>query len=140
LFEGRDAKQRERLQNYWSMILEGNYARDANSIANVRTLVLFGLASEKLSKFRRVLLDSTFLDGVPPFRHDVTREMKRKILQVRSQRSMKGSAVRRPIIKLPLPDKIEDDRKVDVAFPRSKEIEDRIVEYAMGLDKYSKQP
>ena len=138
-FEGMDIKQRQQLQNFWSSLLEGNYARDANSITNVSTLVLFGLASEKLNKFRSALLDSTFFDRVPPFKHDVTREMKRELLQLRSQRSTKNPAVRRPIIKLPLPDKIEDDRKVDVAFPRSKEIEDRIVEYAMELDRYGVQ-
>jgi hypothetical protein len=138
-FEGLDMKQRQQLQNFWSMILEGSYARDASSITNVRTLVLFGLASEKLSKFRSALLDDTFFDRVPPFKHDVTNEMKREILRLRSQRSMKGSAVVRPIIKLPLPDKIEDDKKVNVAFPRSREIEDRIAEYAMELDWYGVQ-
>jgi hypothetical protein len=138
-FEGMDIKQRQQLQNFWSMILEGSYARDANSITKVSTLVLFGLASEKLNKFRSALLDATFFDRVPPFKHNVTREMKRESLRLRSQRSMKNPPERRPIIKLPLPDKIEDDRKVDVAFPRSKEIEDRIVEYAMELDRYEVQ-
>jgi hypothetical protein len=138
-FEGMDIKQRQQLQNFWSMILEGSYSRDANSITNVSTLALFGLASEKLKKFRSDLLDATFFDRVPPFKHDVTREMKRELLRLRSQRSMKNPAVRRPIIKLPLPDKIEDDKKVDVAFPRSREIEDRIVEYAMELDRYGVQ-
>jgi hypothetical protein len=138
-FEGMDIKQRQQLQNFWSGLLEGNYARDANSITKVSILVLFGLASEKLSKFRSALLDATFFDRVPPFKHNVTREMKRESLRLRSQRSMKNPPVRRPIIRLPLPDKIEDDKKADVAFPRSKEIEDRIVDYAMELDKYGVQ-
>jgi hypothetical protein len=138
-FEGMDIKQRQQLQNFWNGLLEGNYARDANSITRVSILVLFGLASEKLNKFRSAMLDATFFDRVPPFKHNVTREMKRESLRLRSQRSMKNPPVRRPIIKLPLPDKIEDDRKVDVAFPRSKEIEDRIVEYAMELDRYEVQ-
>jgi hypothetical protein len=44
-----------------------------------------------------------------------------------------------PVIKLPLPEKIEDDKKEEVAFPDSKEIEDRIAEYALELDDYQVQ-
>jgi len=84
-------------------------------------------------------MSSTFLDRVPPFKHSVTREMKRKILQLRARRSKNGSRLRRSVIKLPLPEKIEDSRKVNVVFPRSKEMEDRIVEYAMELDSYGVQ-
>jgi hypothetical protein len=133
-FEGMDLKQRQQLQNFWTKLLEGSYARDANSLTNVSTLVLFGLASEQLDRFRRELFYSTFLDRVPPFKHNVTSKMKIQILRLRAQRSRK-----KPVIKLPLPDKIEDSRKVDVTFPRSKEIEDKIVEYAMELDSYGVQ-
>jgi len=44
-----------------------------------------------------------------------------------------------PLRTMPLPAKIEDEKKVNVAFPRSKELEDRIVEYAMELDNYGVQ-
>ena len=138
-FEGMDPKQRQQLENFWTKLLEGNYARDASSIINVSMLVLFGLASEQLGRFRRELFYSTFLDRVPPFKHNVTLKMKRQILQFRAQRSRQKTALIKPVIKLPLPDKIEDSRKVDVTFPRSKEIEDRIVEYAMELDSYGVQ-
>jgi hypothetical protein len=40
---------------------------------------------------------------------------------------------------LPLPEKIEDDKKVEIAFPESKEIEDKITEYALELDDYQVQ-
>ena len=133
-FEGMDLKQRQQLQNFWTKLLEGSYARDASSLTNVSTLVIFGLASEQLGRFRRELFYSTFLDRVPTFMHNVTSKMKRQILKLRAQRSRK-----KPVIKLPLPDKIEDSRKVDVTFPRSKKIEDRIVEYAMELDNYGVQ-
>ena len=133
-FEGMDLKQRQQLQNFWTKLLEGSYARDASSLTNVSTLVLFGLASEQLGRFRRELFYSTFLDRVPTFLHNVTSKMKEQILRLRAQRSRQ-----KPVIKLPLPDKIEDSRKVDVAFLRSKWIEDRIVDYAMELDSYGVQ-
>jgi hypothetical protein len=38
-----------------------------------------------------------------------------------------------------LPERIEDSRKLNVTFPRSNEMEDRIVEYAMELDNYGVQ-
>ena len=138
-FEGMDPKQRQQLQNFWTKILEGNYARDDYHITNVSVMALFGLASEKLSKFRSQLLDATFFDRVVPFKYDVTREKKRQILELRAQRSMSKTKTQRPIIKLPLPDKIEDSKKVDVVFPRSKEIEAKIIEYAMELDNYGVQ-
>jgi len=137
-FDGMSTKQRQQLENFWTKLLEGGYGRDAHSVINVSTLVLFGLASEQLDRFRQELMSATFLDRVPPFKHNVTRQMKRRILQLRSQRSTKSST-RRPIIKLPLPEKIEDDKKVGIAFPRSKEIEAKIIEYAMELDNYGVQ-
>ena len=137
-FDGMSRKQRQQLENFWTKLLEGGYSRDAHSITNVSTLVLFGLASEQLYRFREELMSATFLDRVPPFKHNVTRDMKRRIPQLRSQRSVKGST-RRPIIKLPLPEKIEDIKKADVAFPKSKEIEAKIIEYAMELDSYEVQ-
>jgi hypothetical protein len=138
-FEGLDLKQRQQLQNFWTKLLEGSYGRDDKQLANITTVALFGLASEKLSKFRSQLLDATFFDRVVPFKHDVSREKKRQILQLRAQRSISKAIPQRPIIKLPLPDKIEDSKKVDVAFPRSKDIEAKIVEYAMELDYYGVQ-
>jgi len=36
-------------------------------------------------------------------------------------------------------EKIEDDKKVEIAFPESKEIEDKITEYALELDDYQVQ-
>jgi hypothetical protein len=138
-FEGMSTKQRQQLVNFWTKLLEGSYARDANGISDVSTIALFGLASEQLDRFRDELMSATFLDRVPPFKHNVTPEMKRKILQLRAQRSMRNSALRRPFVRLPLPEKIEDSRKVNVAFPRSGEMEDGIVEYAMELDSYGVQ-
>jgi hypothetical protein len=60
--------------------------------------------------------------------------MKRDILQFRTRR--RGQP---PVIGLPLPEKIDDEKKADVAFPASKEIEDRIAEYALELDDYPVQ-
>jgi len=80
-------------------------------------------------------MSATFLDRVPAFKHTVTPEMKREILQSRAQ----GEFRRRPILRLPLPDKIEDSKKIEVRFPKSKEIEDRIVEFALELDEYGVQ-
>ena len=103
------------------------------------TLALFGLASEQLEKFRAELMSATFLDRVPPFKHNVTREMKRKTLLFRARRQSEKPPRQPPVIKLPLSEKIDDDKKVDVAFPHSKEIDERIVEYALELDNYQVQ-
>jgi hypothetical protein len=99
----------------------------------------FGLASEQLDKFRDELMSATFLDRVPPFKHNVTREMKKEILQFRARRQSKNPPRQPPVIKLPLPEKIDDAKKVDVAFPDSKEIEDSIAKYALELDDYQVQ-
>lgn len=136
-FEGMSTKQRQQLVNFWTKLLEGSYSRDDYAIANVSTIALFGLASEQIDRFRDELMSSTFLDRVPPFRHKVSTEMKREILQFRNELSPTKN--QKPILKLPLPAKIEDGNKVDVAFPRIKEIEDLIVEYALELDNYEVQ-
>jgi hypothetical protein len=60
--------------------------------------------------------------------------MKKDILQFRTRRQGQP-----PVIRLPLPEKIDDEKKIDVAFPASKEIEDRIAEYALELDDYQVQ-
>jgi hypothetical protein len=134
-FEGMSTKQRQQLVNFWTKLLEGGYARDRNAIVNVRTIVLFGLASEQLDKFREELMSATFLDRVPAFKHNVTPELKREILEFRATQS----ADKKPDLKLPLPDKIEDREKIHVQFPHSKEIESKIVEYALELDNYEVQ-
>lgn len=138
-FEGMSTKQRQQLVNFWTRLLEGDYARDRNSLSNVSTLVMFGLASEQLDKFRDALMSATFLDRVPPFKHNVTRQMKREILQFRAKRANQNPPPQPPVIKLPLPEKIEDDKKVEVAFPDSKDIEGKIGEYALELDDYQVQ-
>src|SRR5208282_3770895 len=84
-FQGMSMKQRQQLVNFWSKLLEGSYARDKNAIENVSTVVLFGLASEQLDHFRHELLSSTFLDRVPPCKHNITAEMKMEILKFRAQ-------------------------------------------------------
>jgi hypothetical protein len=134
-FEGMSTKQRQQLVNFWTKLLEGSYSRNENAILDVRTLVLFGLASEQLDKFRDELMSATFLDRVPPFKHKVTTEMKRGILQFRGQTQSR----QKPILKLPLPERIEDSKKIEVRFPRLREVEDRIVEYALELDNYGVQ-
>jgi len=138
-FEGMARKQREQLVNFWTKLLEGNYARDRDALENVSTLALFGLASEQLDKFRDELMSATFLDRVPPFKHNVTTEMKREILQFRAKLQRHEEEYKPPVLKLPLPEKIDDSSKIQVAFPRSREIENRIVEYALELDKYHVQ-
>jgi hypothetical protein len=138
-FEGMSTKQRQQLVNFWTKLLEGNYARDRDVLSNVSTLVLFGLASEQHDKFRDELMSATFLDRVPPFKHIVTREMKREILQFRAKLANQNPPSQPPVIKLPLPEKIEDDKKVEIAFPESKEIEDNVMEYALELDDYQVQ-
>ena len=80
-------------------------------------------------------MSATFLDRVPPFKHTVTQEMKRSILHFR----VEARSSERPIVKLPLPERIEDAKKIDVHFPNSREVGDRIVEYAMELDSYEVQ-
>ncbi len=134
-FEGMSTKQRQQLVNFWTKLLEGGYARDRNAIVNVRTIVLFGLASEQLDKFRDELMSATFLDRVPAFKHNVTPELKREILEYRASQS----GDKKPDLKLPLPEKIEDREKIHVQFPHSKEIESKIVEYALELDNYEVQ-
>jgi hypothetical protein len=134
-FEGMSTKQRQQLVNFWTMLLEGHYSRDRNAILNVRTVALFGLASEQLDKFRDELMSATFLDRVPPFKHNVTVEMKRRILEFRGQIHSR----QKPVLKLPLPERIEDEKRIEAHFPRSNEIEDRIVEYALQLDSYGVQ-
>jgi hypothetical protein len=133
-FEGMSTKQRQQLVNFWTKLLEGNYGRDRDTLSNVSTLALFGLASEQLDRFRDELMSATFLDRVPPFKHNVTRQMKREILHFRTTR--RGPP---PVIRLPMPEKIDDDKKIEVAFPASKEIEDRIAEHALELDDYQVQ-
>jgi len=134
-FEGMSTKQRQQLVNFWTKLLEGGYARDRNAIVNVRTIVLFGLASEQLDKFRDELMSATFLDRVPAFKHNVTPELKREILEFRASQSVDKI----PDLKLPLPEKIEDREKIHVQFPHSREIESKIVEYALELDNYEVQ-
>lgn len=134
-FEGMSIKQRQQLVNFFTMLLEGSYGRVSNALSNVRTIALFGLASEQLNKFRDELMSATFLERVPPFKHNVTPEMKKAILHFRWRTSSKQI----PVVKLPLPEKIEDNKKVEVLFPRSKEIEEKIDEYALELDSYEVQ-
>ncbi|MGA3297673.1 MAG: hypothetical protein ABSD41_09505 [Candidatus Bathyarchaeia archaeon] len=43
------------------------------------------------------------------------------------------------MVKLPLPDKVEDSKKVNVKFPKSTKIEAKIVDYAIELDNYGVQ-
>jgi len=138
-FEGMSTKQRQQLENFWVKLLEGSYGRDRTALKNVSTLCLFGLASEQLDRFRDELLSTTFLDRVPPFKHNVTTQMKKEILQFRSKNALMNKTSQAPVILLPLPEKIEDSKKVDVKFPLSKEIEARIVDYAMELDNYNVQ-
>jgi hypothetical protein len=138
-FEGTSTKQRQQLVNFWTMALEGNYGRERDTIQDVSTLALFGLASEQLEKFRDELMSTTFLDRVPSFKHNVTREMKKEILKFRAERQNENPSQEPPIIRLPLPEKIEDDKKIEVAFPRSKNVEERIAEYALELDDYQVQ-
>jgi len=138
-FEGMARKQREQLVNFWTKLLEGNYARDRDALENVSTLALFGLASEQLDRFRDELMSATFLDRVPPFKHNVTTEMKREILRFRAKLQRREEAYEPPVLKLPLPEKIDDSSKIQVAFPRSRDIENRIVEYALELDEYDVQ-
>jgi hypothetical protein len=138
-FEGMSTKQRQQLVNFWTKLLEGGYARDRDALSNVSTLALFGLASEELERFRKELMSATFLDRIPPFKHDVTRQMKKEILQFRARSLRENPSRQPPIIKLPLPEKIDDAKKVNVAFPNSKEIDNKIVEYALELDTYQVQ-
>jgi len=65
--------------------------------------------------------------------------MKKEVLQFRSERLRENPFQQPPVIKLPLPEKIDDDKKVEVHFPNSKEIEGRIAEYALELDDYQVQ-
>jgi hypothetical protein len=134
-FEGMSIKQRQQLVNFFTMLLEGSYARIRNALANVSMIALLGLASEQLNKFRDELMSATFLERVPPFKHNVTSEMKKAILYFR----WKASSKRIPTVRLPLPERIEDSKKIDVLFPRSKQIEDRIDKYALELDNYEVQ-
>jgi hypothetical protein len=138
-FEGLTRKQREQLVNFWTTLLEGKYSREKDALKEVNTLVLFGLPSEQLDRFRNKLLSTTFLDRVPPFKHNITKEMKREILDFRTKLQRHEEEYRAPIIKLPLPDRIEDETKVHIEFPRSKFIENQIVEYALELDMYQVQ-
>jgi hypothetical protein len=80
-------------------------------------------------------MSATFLDRVPAFKHNVTPELKRQILEFRAIQSVD----RKADLKLPLPEKIEDREKVTVQFPHSKDVEGRIVEYALELDNYEVQ-
>jgi hypothetical protein len=138
-FEGMSTKQRQQLVNFWTKLLEGNYGRDRDVLSDVRTLALFGLASEQLDRFRDELMSTTFLDRVPPFKHNVTREMKKEILQFRAKRQRKNPSRQPPVIKLPLPEKIDDTQKVDVPFLGTKDVEDTIAKYALELDDYQVQ-
>jgi hypothetical protein len=134
-FEGMSTKQRQQLVNFFTMLLEGSYARIRNELSNVRTVALFGLASEQLNKFRDELMSATFLDRVTTFRHNVTAEMKRGILRFR----WRASSRQIPIVRLPLPERIDDSEKVEVRFPRCQDIEDKIDEHALELDNYGAQ-
>jgi|SRR5208283_3218640 len=81
-------------------------------------------------------MPATFLDRVPAFKHNVTPELKREILEFRSQTH---NVDKKLDLKLPLPEKIEDSKKIHVQFPHSKDIEGKIVEYALELDNYEVQ-
>ena len=139
-FEGLSKKQRQQLTNFFTKLLEGNYARDKKGMSNVRTMVLFGLASEKLDRFGSSLLSETFFDRVPPYLNEVTEEDKKKILEFRSKNNSFGKRkARTPTINLPLPEKIEDEKKVEIMFPHNEEIEKRIIDLALELDWYGVQ-
>jgi hypothetical protein len=143
-FEGMSKKQREQLVNFWTMLLQGKYGRYRDALKDVRVIALFGLASEQLDKFREELMSATFLDRVPPFMHSLTRQEKKEILQFRTEqfrtkRLRQNPAPRCPVIKLPLPEKIDDNNKAEIAFPDCKEIEDLIEERALELDDYQVQ-
>ena len=138
-FKGLTTKQRQQLVNFFTKLLEGNYSRDRYTLSNVNTLALFGLASEQLNEFRDELLSATALDRLPPFKHNVTQDMKRQILRERSKRQREKPPPQPPIIKLPLPEKIEDDKKVDVSFPNSNWIDEKIEAYALEQDNYQVQ-
>ena len=84
-FEGLAKKQRQQLTNFWTKILEGNYGRDGQQLSEVRSVALFGFASEMLNKFRGQLLSETFFDRVAPFKNEVTQEDKKRILKFRSK-------------------------------------------------------
>jgi len=139
-FEGMSKKQRQQLVNFFTELLgKREYSRDREGLNDVTTLVLFGLASEELDKFRDELMSATFLDRVPPFKHKVTREMKKEMLPFRTKRLHENPSPQPPTIKLPLPEKIDEAKKVNVAFPNCKEIDDKIEERALELDDYQIQ-
>ena len=139
-FEGLNIKQRQQLTNFWTKLLEGNYGRSQQQLAEVRAIVLFGFASERLNRFRDHLLSETFFDRVTPYLNEVTEDDKRKILEFRSKNNSLGKCkITTPTIKLPLPEKIEDNRKVEVSFPHNEQIEQAIINFAMELDRYSVQ-
>jgi len=139
-FEGLSPKQREQHTNFWTKLLEGSYGRERNQLSNVRTMAFFGFASEMLNKFREELITETFLDRVTPFKHEVNDSEKRQILEFRSKHTpLQNGCFKRPIVKLPLPEKIEDDRKVKIEFPYDQKIERTIINFAMELDMYGVQ-
>jgi len=102
---------------------------------------LFGFASEMINRFRQELLSSTFFDRVPAYKVVITDEQKKEILEFRSKHSVfsPNKNVKRPAIKLPLPKIIEDDKKVEIKFPFNKEIENKIIQFAMEQDLYQVQ-
>jgi hypothetical protein len=140
LFLGMSTKQREQLINFWVSLLEGRYARKGSKLENVKTMVLFGIASEMYLAHAKTMLTTTFSDRAPSYFYDFTKEQKRDILEKRSNECYSKKIIReRPVIKLPLPEVIEDNKKVKIDFPKNDFIEEAIIDFAMELDKYAIQ-
>lgn len=141
-FEGMKTVQRQQFTNFWVSLLEGNYARVDHKLENVRTMVLFGIALDKLNEFKQALMSSTFFERVPPFRFDISDEQLRLILRFRTKMNIFGGSKSEhniPVIKLPLPDKIDDEKLADIKYLCNKEIDERIEDLAMEQHLYDIQ-
>jgi len=120
-FGGLSKKQREQLVNFFVLLLsDGTYDRqDINHLKDINCLAHFGIAKESYAKYRRELLDATFLDRFATFQVSIDRDEKIAILNHRDRLKEENNELpkiklpyfKRPIIvKLNLTDEIKKER------------------------------
>ena len=124
VFEGRKFKREQRLADLKEKV-DRYYSPLNFHFENMRSWAVFLKSSDRYAWGAETLANKL--------------EDMKEILEFRAERQSENPPRQPPVIRLPLPEKIDDAKKVDVSFPRSKEIDEKIVEYALELDSYQVQ-
>lgn len=130
-FGGLNKKQREQLIGFFGLLLsDQSYSREGlDHLKNVRCLAHLGIASESYSKYKKQLLEATFLDRFCSFEVKTSRSNKKDILNHRDY--LKEKDVQLPVIKLPF-----FAKKVPIKLHFDEEIRQKRNKLALELDDY----